>query len=219
MTISTRVLLLLLIIIGSLPALALIDDADAQAQVRVAEQALDQTRNPEERIRALLTLSSALARARDFGRYVEIYDDLLRALPDQAWLHANRSVGLGKLGRHAEALAAADRAIVLDPQSFHPRIVRASWLHRLGRFDEARQAVAQTLAPAEDDPARRLYETCLACYHADAEDRQALEPLLRRLVANPESAAFFRRDPVFDPYRHEAWFIAIVGATLAETGI
>jgi tetratricopeptide (TPR) repeat protein len=39
--------------------------------------------------------------------------------PDQARKWLNRGLALAKLGRHAEALACVERALVLDPQIPH----------------------------------------------------------------------------------------------------
>jgi tetratricopeptide (TPR) repeat protein/transcriptional regulator with XRE-family HTH domain len=66
-----------------------------------------------------------------------VHEALLRIQPTEPWWHAQHAWVLGLADRHAEALAAYDQAITLDPgnPSFH--FNKGDLLYEMGRFDEA----------------------------------------------------------------------------------
>lgn len=142
---------------------------------------------------------------------------ILALAPQVDEAHANLSVVLGKQGRYAEALQSAEIAALLDPrEAMHADAIAASWLWHLGREAEAKARFAAILQPL--DPARlRFYQACRACFLASVGDRPGLESAIRACLAGgTDHADFFARDVIFDAYRAEPWFVALVGPTLAE---
>jgi tetratricopeptide (TPR) repeat protein len=136
--------------------------------------------------------------------------------PTSPVLHSNLSVTLGKQGRYAEALAEADAALALDPDLLHARLVRPSWELGLGQR-EAAIAHFQAVSRPGQDRDLALYYAAQACFYADAGVPEKVEEGIREALARdpaPYARNFFARDVVFDRYRAEPWFIALVGATL-----
>jgi tetratricopeptide (TPR) repeat protein len=113
--------------------------------------------------------------------------------PDDEWPHRIRSVALGMLGRHEEAVAEARETVRLDPDATSfLRLAKSLWV--TGELDEAQDAIdrALTLDPewsrahrlagdiAESqgnlDKAREAYERAL---ELDPEDAEPLQDLAR----------------------------------------
>jgi len=65
------------------------------------------------------------------------FQKFLEQVPDDAVGHFNYAVHLQKMGRDAEALISATRAVELDGEMLTARIVQVQLLEELGRWDEA----------------------------------------------------------------------------------
>ena len=94
-----------------------------------------------------------------WARALAVADQMAVAVPEWPPLHNNRSLALGMLGRNADALSAAERALAASPQNAFARRQQITQLFLLGRPDEAAQAAAQALrddAPETAGPGARL---------------------------------------------------------------
>lgn len=132
-------------------------------------------------------------------------------------MYSNLSVFCGKQGKYAEAIHWADRALQMNPQCFHAKMVKASWLFESQRVEEAMVLYQVCLL---DDKAKAadpdMYWSCVACFTASSGDIIQLNKVIAEVIhlGNEESLDFLRTDIVFDPYRSADWFIQLVGVTV-----
>jgi tetratricopeptide (TPR) repeat protein len=105
--------------------------------------------------------------------------DALAATPNAAALHDDLGTILARLGRHAEAIPAFERALHLDANLPHTRKHLADALAASGRAQEADQLYAQYFA---QDPDRQAIATGAEHLHAGrkAEAIAAFEGVIRR---------------------------------------
>jgi predicted Zn-dependent protease len=164
-------------------------------------------------------VAHAESRMRHYDKAEAYYRKILAQFPDEPIYLTNFSVFLGKQGKYLEAEAAARKAISLGGgPAMHANMVLASWEVELGKKQAARARVRSVAVPA-GPRARRLYYGCLACYHASAGEEREVAAAIAKALAIDNSAgtrAFFERDIIFDRYRDKAWFIELVGRTLAS---
>ncbi len=168
---------------------------------------------------AYLTSRFLLAiRARYYGDAERCMRALIELEPRQARHYSRLSVTLGRQGRYAEAASAAAHALAMEPNNQHARMVACSWDLALGRR-EAAMAAFSSIARPTDDAGIALYESCRACFMADAGERgQLADAMAKALKHDLSTRSFFRRDQVFDAYREEPWFVALVGRTVQRPG-
>jgi tetratricopeptide (TPR) repeat protein len=132
-------------------------------------------------------------------------------------MYSNLSVFCGKQGNYDEAIQWADRALQMNPQCFHAKIVKASWFFASKRVAEAMLLYQECLG---DDKAKSAdpdtYWSCVACFTATSGDVIELNKAIAEVIhrGNAESLEFLRTDVVFDPYRSADWFIQLVGVTV-----
>lgn len=159
--------------------------------------------------------SSACLNNRDYTNAEAAARALLALAPQYNLVHSNLSVVLGKQGKYQEALQEAEIAVLLNPSDrMHPDAVACSWLYYLGRKQEAIDRFKRIAVPTEPHAAR-AYWGCSACFYATVGDVGPIKAAIATaLQLEPTNTAFFERDPVFDAYRAEPWFIALVGKTL-----
>ncbi len=171
------------------------------------------------RLTWLRTAAHAEWLMRNYAAAEEHHRKSLELAPDTPVLHANLSVTLGKMGRYREAAAEARKALALPGvDAMHANMVLACWEWELGQGAQARARVKSVAVPARRGD-RRLYYGCLACFRAQTGDEKATEAAMKQALAldsTSGSRAFFERDVAFDPYRKRAWFIRLVGETLAK---
>ena len=180
----------------SVPALAVRGDALA-ALDRVGEAELAFTRAlavaPEDPV-ALAGAADLYVRRLDGAHDaleagVELALRGLRALtrvprqdPDLRWrLELGAATGLNDLGRAAEALPHAERAVALAPDDAAASNERGFALFELCRFDEARRAFEQTLRLAPQDPWALHHLGLLAERRGDAAEAERLLARARAL--------------------------------------
>lgn len=77
----------------------------------------------------------------------------LAQAPHDAWAHRTLAQALSGLGRHHEALAACERATVIEPTLSSNFVVRAQSLARAGRLEEAKQSLRKAVELFPDDMA------------------------------------------------------------------
>jgi tetratricopeptide (TPR) repeat protein len=108
----------------------------------------------------------------------------LRCAPDDEWAHRIHSVALGQLGRHLDAIAAAEEAVRLAPHTAdtHQRLANALLLVP-GRADEARAAAERAVALAPHAPAAHVAVGLAAGRQGRA--REEREAYLRALQLDP----------------------------------
>jgi len=80
----------------------------------------------------------------------------LRINPDHITSWANLATMVGRMGRHHQALAYADRAIALDPKLVEAYLHKAAAARALGKMDVVRD-VCHTLASFEPEHFRRSH--------------------------------------------------------------
>lgn len=205
-----------LMLLPILPAVDLVDDERYRFLVERYEASLANWDGTPFALPLQMELAGACFDARMYWRGAEVLEQVVERYPDYAGAWSNLSVNYGKMGMYDKAITAADRSMALEPdQAMHAKLVKASWLLRSGEVE-----AAQALVDATPNPGGELapfFHTCLACFHADAGNVEALkEHIDRARVLDPDGdETFYRRDVVFDPYRDQPWFIERFGTTLA----
>jgi len=144
------------------------EDAGAQ---RALGQALMRLERKDEALTALK--EAARLDEEDFGTWMELgqayldqkifpmaEDAFRRAIslnPHEPMAHAFLAMAACENGRYAEALAAADRALVMRPDLLYAQLVKGLVFARTGRADQAKQ-ILETLQKSAPDLARQLEE-------------------------------------------------------------
>jgi tetratricopeptide (TPR) repeat protein len=88
------------------------------------------------------------------GEAVKCLDEALRLNPANPLGWANLASMNGQAGRHAQALACAERALALDPQMVEAQLHRARAAQALGKMEIVR-AASETLAKLPPEKFRR----------------------------------------------------------------
>jgi hypothetical protein len=101
---------------------------------------------------ALYGLALMEQRHDNFARSLELLDDAIGLIPDQAVFHSCRATALLALGRFAESLQSAQEAIRLDDTLAEPHMFAAMAMERSNRLEEAQQGIDRALAISPDDP-------------------------------------------------------------------
>lgn len=115
-----------------------------------------------------------------FGKAIEMDSELAPA-------HAASARLLLVKERFEEALAAADKAISIDPDLVDVQRVRYEAYRRLGREDEARQVFEQLAAADPQGLAETLYDRGKAAFEA-GETATAVQTLEQAVEAKPDHA-------------------------------
>ncbi len=135
----------------------------------------------------------------------ELISGAIAVKPDLAAAHGNLATALNSLDRHAEALAASERAIGLDPGFAEAHGNRAQALHKLGRQAEALASYDRVIA---------LKPTAQAWYNRAAVLRElgrledALASYDRALALNPN-----------DPLAHRGRGVTLYDLDLLEAAL
>lgn len=174
----------------------------------------------EERLRHQMMLAQAESKLRRYDKAEAIMRELVKLYPTWDYPHLSLSVDLGKQGKFKEAEAEARRAIALNPtNSLNAVLALASWLWHQDKKDEAMTLIKAAPDVTPENKQYRMIHGCLACFYASVGDEQQIENHMEKALKSgtaPDNADFFKRDVCFDPYRGKAWFIKLVGKTLAE---
>jgi tetratricopeptide (TPR) repeat protein len=98
--------------------------------------------------------------AKDRGRAITAYENLLDLNPDDAWALNNLGVLAGAQGDHARALELYERSFAAEPTNITALGNQSVMLKKLGRTEEARAVLeeASRLAPEAPDMVNRLAE-------------------------------------------------------------
>lgn len=115
-----------------------------------------------------------------FGKAVELDPELAPAHAAQARLLIARE-------RFEEALAAADKALAIDPDMIDVQRVRYDSLRRLGREEEAKEVFAVLAAADPEGLAESLYERGKAAFES-GDSTAALTALEQAVQADPDHA-------------------------------
>ena len=120
----------------------------------------------------------------DFSGAETEFKRSLELNPNDATTHAEYAGFLSQRGRFAEALAAADRALALDPQS---DVDRASIFINQRRYEEAAAEVRQQLARQSSSDTARLRYLLAGVYVLQGKPREAVSEarLARASLAEP----------------------------------
>ncbi len=116
----------------------------------------------EAEIASCHALAASLA-ATDWGRIVELYDELVARHPSPV-VALNRAIGVGHLRGPAVGLAELDALVANRALAgYHPlHAARGEFLSRLGRGGEAAAAFRLAAATTSNEPVRRFLERRLA---------------------------------------------------------
>jgi hypothetical protein len=161
---------------------------------------------------------SAFARA--FPRGERCARALVALEPGNWQWHDQLSWFLGKEGKYQEALDEATTAAgMAGADQMHLAAISASWLWHLGRHDQARARFAAIVEPAHGDDAWPDYQACRACFAASSHDQPTMQDAITKIIPfGGMHVLFLKRDVIFDQYRGEKWFRALLGDTLAPPG-
>jgi serine/threonine protein kinase/tetratricopeptide (TPR) repeat protein len=163
----------------------------------------------EERLKS--APGEAMAALADFEKAISIDPEYLPAWRDIASVLAER------LGRTAEALAAANRAIELAPDSLEDRAGRAVLLARTGRQEEA---IREAEACSGSRNALILYQAASAILIGEPTDhnvKKGLELLRKALRIDPTWARHMPKDSDLKRVHGDPRFRAMVEAAAALT--
>ena len=155
---------------------------------------------------------------RDYALAESFVRELIAMGKADADLYTALSVLLGKQGRYQDALDAAEHGATLPGASpAYINAIKASWIHHLGRSEEAKALFASITVPQEANGFYRLYHGCRACFGASTHDLAMMkESIAIKMRMGGRDAMFIQRDVIFDQYRDEPWFKTLVGETLAS---
>ena len=215
-------LLLVLCLLGSLVAadqtkapVALANDQAYADKVQAVLAERPEGKDPQKLFHWVWSYFAACMDNRSYGDAEVAARTLLALAPQYNLVHSNLSVVLGKQGKYQEALQEAEITKLLDPSdSMHADAVACSWLHYLGRKQEALDRFKSIPVPT-DSRALAFYWGCKACFYASVGSVEEIKTAIANaLKADPEHRSFFERDIVFDQYRADTWFIELVGKTL-----
>ena len=149
-----------------------------------------------------------------------------RRAPNVAYHHWVHARILQKRGRNEEALAAFDRALVLEPRRAGTRVERAILLAKLGRVDEGAAYIEQAIADIPEDKvlrldlARLLYDgkrwdravaTCRGILEKEPKNTGALAILAAALLASASPDAQASIDRAFALRPTDGWLYAQIG--------
>lgn len=128
-----------------------------------------------------------------------------------AWfaLVLRRSVAHTLRGRHAEALALAEEACLLAPDSVHAMSEVASCLNNLGNYEDALAAVALA-AELEPEVWHVPYVQACVLAKTDGPLAKIIALLARAIELSPDHREMIADDPDFEAIRASAAFRALV---------
>ncbi|MCK6486946.1 MAG: tetratricopeptide repeat protein [Planctomycetes bacterium] len=197
-----------------LPAMDLVDDPVYRRMAASLEAKPGRTPNDD------LRLAGIFSDARQYDQSEALYRKHLDVADHYPLIYANLSVFAGKQGKYAEAIAWADQAIsatrATGGDTLHPTLVKASWLWEIGRQEEAKALFASVPVPPVGDRTESTYWGCRACFYGSVGDQTELAAAIAKCLdlGDEHFITFVRRDVVFDRYRSQPWFIALVGVTI-----
>ena len=147
---------------------------------------------------------------------LELIEAPLQDFPDRFVLHFHKGNALGAAGRYAEAVEAYDHALVIDPEMAMVVALRAIYLARLGRDDEARSEVARLEKWEGRDPPGP-YAMAIA-YMALGEVERALDMMEQAVTEREFLAPYVRAIPRWRPLRAHPRFQAILQSMWPDHG-
>ncbi|MEE2567129.1 tetratricopeptide repeat protein [Hyphobacterium marinum] len=125
----------------------------AQAQDAPGEPVFSVQRSSSSQVSAAAWAFNAgdYERAERLGR-ASLRNPARLSAPRRSIAYANWCAALSMTDQHAEAIAACEEAVSLQPANWRAHLNHAGALHRAGQADEARAALAEArrLAPSED---------------------------------------------------------------------
>jgi tetratricopeptide (TPR) repeat protein len=127
-----------------------------------------------------------------------------QSVEDKHWVLVNRSNVLLTYNKDEEALSVLEEP-AKDPRDTYAQINKSIALKRLGRLEEAKKLVEETLPNIKDDYHR-------ACAYAVINNKEkALEYLKKAIQTDKIRSVFYaRRDPDFEDYRDDPDFKALL---------
>ena len=146
------------------------------------------TENPEIRLAAA---ESAWQRGA-IEEAVNIYDDVIEAVPNNVGVHYFRTLGLAMDGQLDDALEAAEMTITADPYSADAWAIRAMVLNQMGEAEKAIPSALRALELAGDSEENAKTRARAQAYLAEAylnveQYERALSTVDRALEINPDS--------------------------------
>jgi tetratricopeptide (TPR) repeat protein len=142
-----------------------------------AEKALE---HHPEHVQALLLRANAMAGLKDVPGAIQEIEDALAAQPPDARLYTSLGALKAMEGEEAEAGAAFERAVAVDPSSIEARLALASFHWAGGRADQVEKALLD--ARALDETHLMLNRMLTAFYLTTGRAAEAEAPL-KHLVA------------------------------------
>ena len=138
------------------------------------------------------------------------YEDAERAaveaverVPRNPQLHVLHGWVLSDVDRDDEAVAAAERALAIDPRHSWALTSRIDFLKYLRRYEDAERAAAEALERRSDDPG--IHVAVGRLYHHLDRYQEALDAFERALAIDPRDAGalFWQVTILRDSYRYE----------------
>lgn len=197
----------------SASTLELIDDAQYTSEAEEANK--NSYGNPI----LVLVAAEKYVDARMYDVAESLIADLIKKYgATHAMMYSSLSVVQGKQGKFAEAMSSIDKALAMDPNSMHTKLVKASWLFETGKAADASQLVASVPVPATGAIDHAMYWGCMACYNASTGNESEMEKAMKKVLEakDKDGERFLRRDVVFDKYRSRTWYVDLFGNTVKK---
>jgi tetratricopeptide (TPR) repeat protein len=139
------------------------------------------TEDPSREIR----LAEAAWNTGSYQEAVRLYQNVIRALPNDVKAHYYLTLGLIMQGRLSEAVEAAENTVTANPFSSDAWAIRAMALNRVGRYGDS---IVSALRAIELDPNSARARAFLAeSYLDNGQPARADSELTRALELNPDS--------------------------------
>jgi suppressor of G2 allele of SKP1 len=124
--------------------------------------------------------------ASDYDSALMLFNQALKADPDNATLYTGRAATYVKLEQHIEASEDAGKAIALDSKQTEAYLQRGIALFELEEFESAKEALQAGLALQPDNA---TFKTWIRKCNAELEDEEAAAPQANGHAAAPAKAS------------------------------
>ncbi len=165
----------------------IINNAESSVATAMAPTPMP-TENPEIR----LVAAEAAWQRGAIEEAVNIYNDVVEAVPNDVGVHYFRTLGLVMDGQLNQALSAAESTVTADPYSADAWAIRAMVLNQIGESEQAIPSALRALELAGDNEENFKTRARAQAYLAEAylnvgQYERALSTVDRALEINPDS--------------------------------
>ncbi|MCW8133241.1 MAG: tetratricopeptide repeat protein [Planctomycetota bacterium] len=161
------------------------------------------------KLRMLTTLGELYRHKRDFEKAIQVHQLQVKLDPDEDSYNNLGSV-LTEAHRDAEAIAAYEKALAYNPESFFTQVILAGLYERSGDKAKGRAYFATIEEPRDD---KITWYCALVWYYANIKEEGLMTKNMEKALALDGSGHvyhYFVREPDLDPYRKNEAFAALM---------